>query len=268
MPKDLSNINFNAGYNNCNDKVAILRNEVVQRKLDNFEEITNEDVDVNSYVYVDQNGSPARIKLGDVITANATQSDWDQTDDTKFDFIKNKPEIKLSERLISLYNVGGIKAGQIFEEGTPIIDIMKELLSVSNPSMFRFGVVTADERGMIPLDFTIQQLTEVEISTADLIAEGFNPNDIKWKDVFPEFQGEGVTLNDQFFVIAIPSDSVIEIDKCYQAGYVIELAPYKLDDAWTLYLNADDVIIGDQTYYQWLPVTGSDLKFDYRFKLK
>ena len=231
MPRD---INFNAGFNGCSDKMNILRNEVVPRRLDKFEEIASEDVDINSYIYVDKDGENAKIKLGDVITANAVQSDWDQEDDTKYDYIKNKPSMKLEEDLVSLYNIGGIHIGQIFEKGTPILDIMKEMLSVSTPEVFRIGAI--DSLSINPLS-----MEEVEVTTAQLISEGYTRE---------------LTLNNQYYAIAIPKSSRIILDKVYQAGYALGIQKLDLDEAWDLYVDAN----GART-------TGT-FTFEYRFKFK
>ena len=69
------NIHFNAGYNGCGDSIDILKNEIVPQDISGFEEMTSDDVDINSYIYVDHDGEPSKIKLGRVIAANAIQSD-------------------------------------------------------------------------------------------------------------------------------------------------------------------------------------------------
>lgn len=237
-------INFNAGFNGCNDKVAILRNSVVQRELDSFDIMTNDDVDINSYIYVDHKVEgktiPSKMLLSEVIASNATQSDWDEEDDTKLDYIKNKPEVELQEDLISLYNIGGIKLGQVFEKGTSYLDIMKELLSTSRPEVFRFGVV--DDL----YNFDILSVEEFEIPTSDLIAEGFVHE---------------LTFNNNYLALLIPEDSHVDIKAIYQAGYSLGIDKVEgysmIDDdrvAWKLYTNARKA-----------PITGT-FTFDLKFK--
>ena len=228
-------INFNAGYNGCTDKVAILKNEVVQRDLTNYNEITSEDVDINSFIYVDHDGNSSKIKLGDVITANAVQSDWDQEDDTKYDFIKNKPELKLSEDLVSLYNIGGIKIGQIFEKGTSIFDIMKEMLSTDTPEDFYIGVINT-----LSPDLTTD-MEEISMPTSVLISEGYKVT---------------MTLNNQYWALAIPKSSRIEVKSIYQEGYSLGFTVLDLNVAW-------DLIVDDS-----LARTTGTYTFDYKFKLK
>ena len=278
MPKDLSNINFNAGYNNCNDKVAILRNEVVQRDLKDFEELAGEDVDINSYIYVDQNGKPARIRLGDVISSNAVQSDWDQTDDTKYDYIKNKPELKFTEDFVSLYNIGGVAAGQPFTAGTSVMDVLKEMLSVTGDVVFRFGIIDADDHGALPGDFSVNQLPEYDAYTlAEILQNGWSPNDGNPITLEP-----GRTGNGQFFVLAIPTSQRITLEKCYQAGYALGLAKVSIDEEWDGWFNADDLYLYDKNLklnddkliedtsgivYQLAPTVGSFI-LNYKFRLK
>lgn len=239
MPREIKDLRFNAGYNNCEARMSILRNETVQRELD-YDEITNDDVDINSYVYVDQNGSPAKMKLADVIASNAMQSDWNQEDPTKLDYIKNKPPIQLDEDLVSLYNLGGIKMGQVFKAGTPYIDIIKELLMVTTPETFRFGVV--DDINT----FNLESVEEFEISTAKLIADG-------WK--------HELTFNNQYLALLIPENSHVDVNRVYQAGYALDLEEVEgysvLDEnnkVWKLYTNA-----------QKMPITGT---FTFVFKFK
>ena len=239
MPRELKDINLNSGYNNCNARMSILRNETVRRDLD-YEEIDNDDVDINSYVYVSQNGEPAKMKLADVIASNAMQSDWHQEDPTKLDYIKNKPPIELQDDLVSLYNLGGIKMGQIFKKGTPYIEIVKELLMTTTPETFRFGVV--DDIN----NFELESVEEFEISTATLIAEGWQHE---------------LTFNNQYLALLIPEDSHVDVRRVYQAGYALDLQEvegYSVLDGnnkvWKLYTNAEMA-----------PITGTFM-FVFKFK--
>lgn len=239
MPREIRDIKFNSGYNECEARMSILKNETVQRDLD-YDEITNDDVTVDSYVYVDQNGKPAKMKLADVIASNAMQSDWLQEDDKKLDYIKNKPQITLEEDLVSLYNLGGIKMGQVFKKGTPFIEIVQELLMTTTPEVFRFGVVDS------LLDFDLESVEEFEISTASLISDGWQHE---------------LTFNNQYLALLIPEDSHVDVKRVYQAGYALDLQEVTgytvLDEdrkVWKLYTNAEMA-----------PITGT---FTFVFKFK
>ena len=239
MPREIHDIHFNAGYDTCQARMSILKNETVQRDL-NYDEITNDDVDINSYVYVDQNGKPAKMKLADVIASNAMQSDWLQEDPTKLDYIKNKPPIELEEDLVSLYNLGGIKMGQIFKKGTPFIDIIKELLMTTTPETFRFGVVNDI------YDFRLEDVEEFEVSTATLIADGWQHQ---------------LSFNNQYLALLIPENSHVDVRRVYQAGYALDLEEvksYTMQDkdgkVWKLYTNAELA-----------PITGTFM-FVFKFK--
>lgn len=73
MPR--SDINFNSGFTGCNDRMAILKNATVPRRLDDIEEIDSSGIGLDMYVYVDDGGKDRKINLGDIASANAMQSD-------------------------------------------------------------------------------------------------------------------------------------------------------------------------------------------------
>lgn len=304
-------INFNSGYNNCHDKVAILKNETVRTKLRDYAEMTNDDVDINSYVYVDHEVEgrtvPSKMKLSEVIASNAMQSDWDEEDPTKLDYIKNKPYLELTEDLVSLYNVGGLKRGQVIPKGTKILDVLKEIISVTGEAVFRFGVISADEHGALPGDFSIDDLQEFDDKKlADILAYGWSPNpqdcpDLTFDDlgnliltgsddqrVFDPTTDQYGTFQGQFFIMAIPKDSNLILDGCFQHGYALGLAKVEFEESWYVYINADDLYLrtrgatfdddiddgngiveveDDNIIYQLAPSVGA-YKFSYKFKLK
>lgn len=229
------NIHFNAGYNGCGDSIEILKNEVVQRDLADFEEMTSDDINLDSYIYVDNAGEPSKIKLGRVIANNMVQSDWDQEDTTKFDFIKNKPELKLEEDMVSLYNIGGVKIGQVFEKGTDIIDIVKEILTVDHPEVFYIGAIDTLAPDLV------EEMREVEVSTAELISKGYK---VKFN------------LDNQYFALAIPKTAGVEVKAIYQEGYSLGFRVIDLDSAWDLVVDENDV-----------KGTG-EFTLDYRFRMK
>ena len=78
--------------------------------------------------------------------------------------------------MISLYNIGGIKLGQVFEKGTSYIDIMKELLSTSHPEVFRLGTVED------LFDFEVENVDEYTVQTTELIANGWTSPEITFKN--------------------------------------------------------------------------------------
>ena len=55
MPRDIRDMNMNAGYNQCDARMKILKNETVHKDLD-YSEIKKSDINEKSFVYVDNNG--------------------------------------------------------------------------------------------------------------------------------------------------------------------------------------------------------------------
>jgi len=230
------NIHFNAGYNGCGDSIEILKNEIVPRDLTNLEEMTNDDVDINSYIYVDHDGEASKIKLGRVIANDMVQSDWEQDDPTKFDFIKNKPELTLQEDIVALYNIGGIRAGRKFEKGTSILEMIKEAISVDTPEIIYAGAIDS----LAPI--VEEDMERINTSSAELVNNGL--------------VRENVDLQNQYYAIAIPKNAGVEVTGVYQEGYSLSFRVIDLNEAWDLVVDDNDV-----------RATGV-LSFKYKFKLK
>ena len=271
-------INFNAGFTGCEDRMAILRNATVPRKLDNFTEIEPAEISTDMYVYVDNAGKSEKIKLGNIIDTSASQADWDEDDEASYSYIRNKPDLTFDEDFVSLYNIGGVSSGQVFPAGTSIMEVLKEILSVSGDVVFRFGIIDADDHGALPGDFSVYQLQEYDnVKLASIIQNGWSPNDGNPITLEPGRTGSG-----QFFILAIPKSERITLEKCYQAGYALGLAKVSIDEEWDGWFNADDLYLFDKDLklnddklvedtsgiiYQLAPTVGSFI-VDYRFKLK
>lgn len=235
-------INFNAGFTGCNDRMAILRNETVPRRLDVFEEVDPVDIDPEMFVYIDSDGKSQKIRLGNIINAGVVpvQSDWDEEDDTKYSYIRNKPDINdllyLDEELVSLYNIGGIHSGQKFPAGTSLADILKEMLSVTHPEVFYVGVINS-------LSPNVESdMNEIEVATDKLISDGY-----KWEDIH---------LNNQYWAIALPKDSHVDLTGVFQEGFALGFTRIDLDSAWWLIVD-ENLVKSTGTY-----------TFDLKFKLK
>lgn len=271
-------INFNAGFTGCEDRMNILKNATVPRNLSEFTELEPAEIDTNMYVYVDHAGKGEKIKLGNIIDTSATQADWDEKDEYSYSYIKNKPDLVFNEDFVSLYNIGGVSSGQVFPAGTSIIEVLKEILSVSGDVVFRFGIIDADDYGALPGDFSVYQLQEYDNNKlADILQKGWSPNNGN-----PITLESGRTGNGQFFILAIPKSERITLEKCYQAGYALGLAKVSIDEEWDGWFNADDLYLFDRDLklnddkliedtngiiYQLAPTVGSFI-VDYRFRLK
>ena len=138
---------FNSGFTGCNDRMAILKNETVQKDLSDYSEVLSTNVGTDMYVYVDDAGKPSKIRLGEIITSNAVQPDWAEKDTTSYAYIRNKPaDLVIDEDIVSLYNIGGINAGQLFKAGTAVTDIIKKLLYTNAPVTLRFGLIPGTDK--------------------------------------------------------------------------------------------------------------------------
>lgn len=234
MPR--SDINFNSGFTGCNDRMAILKNSTVPRRLDEFPEVDSTEMGLDMYVYVDDNGTDKKMSLGDITNPGAMQSDWESTDEESYAYIKNKPDLKLKEDLTSLYEVGGVRVGQVFPENTSLYDILIDILSTTKDAILYFGLV--DE---IPASWTISDidaLNQIEAKAADLIAVGTNPK-------YTTFDA-----NNQYYVLAVPKEYGIKVSEVSQNGFLLDFIslnddvyhklPSKLDDSikdsWDIYL--------------------------------
>lgn len=218
-------INFNAGFTGCEDRMAILRNETVPRRLDDFNEIYESDITTDMYVYVDD-GTGKKIRLGNIIDSTATQSDWDETDEGSYAYIRNKPEIKLTKSLTSLYNVGGVKAGDKFEAGTSLYDIIVSILSYTEiAAALRFGILND-----LPEIWTGEYI-ENHLSLVD---------EVSYNEIMSEGLVRNFDANNQFYVLAIPSEYGIKVTDVIQEGL-------KLDFIWIRGAVTVEDLLGNQT---------------------
>lgn len=232
-------INFNAGFTGCEDRMAILRNATVPRKLDDFTEIEPAEIDTDMYVYVDNAGKSEKIKLGNIIDTSASQPDWDEDDEASYSYIRNKPDLYLKEDLISLYNIGGVKAGDIFEKGTSLYDIIRSILSAIEPTEgIRFGVI--NEIPEWSGEFITNNLVSIEEYLG--IDSGIG---------LARLLGEGLSLNfkasNQFYVLAVPSNAGLEVSEVLQEGlklnFVYLKGVVKSENAYGNIVNVWDVCL-------------------------
>ena len=195
-------INFNSGFTGCEDRMAILKNSTVPRNLGELEEIEPADINTEMYVYVDEAGKGKKIKLGNVVDESASQVDWDEEDDTSYAYIKNKPIVDLPEDLISLFNVGGVKAGDVFPAGTSIYDLLVRVLSAPHDDVpFYFGVLNE-----FPLEWSAAFITSAlelqdNVDLQESLTNGFSVT---------------FTANNQFYVLAVPKTLGIEVSEVIQ----------------------------------------------------
>ena len=104
---------FNEGFAGCSDRCAILESRMLGKEFANnpeIEELKAEDIpyassddccsldesDNNAYVYVDNGGKPAKIKLAKFMYPNHVNADWDAEKGTLAE-IFNKPSMRVNE---------------------------------------------------------------------------------------------------------------------------------------------------------------------------
>lgn len=219
MPRELKDITFNNGYNQCEARMSILKNETVQKDLD-YEEITPANVGVNSFAYVDHNGKPTKIKLASIIDERqGTQSDWLETDEESLAFIKNKPELILDKDLISAYNVGGIKAGDVIPAGTSVTEIINKILSIAESVAIKFGILDSI------VDVNPGALEDYLISVEDALSKGV--------------RFDNIDLRNQYYILLIPEDADLLVSNVFQGGYKISTRVKQITDyqgkKWIMY---------------------------------
>ena len=237
MPKEIRDMNMNAGYNACDARMKILKNETVQKDLD-YDEIKVDDVKTNSFVYVSQGGSPTKIKLASLLDPKeGIQSDWEEKDVTSLAYIKNKPLFYTENELIAAYSLGGIKRGDTIPAGSTALDILVRMFTANESVAFRFGVLDSIETIRVD-NLTLQEPIKLE----EALTKGYFIDDVH--------------LDNQFYVFAVPENSGIVVDSVYQGGYKISFkyrqAIDSRDNSW-------------KVYYQTVPSTGA---YNFRYKFK
>ena len=247
MPRD---IRFNSGFVGCDDKCAIMRHELVPRRLkdnERFEDVVAEDITDGMYVYVDNNGEDCKANLSDIIWPEQVRSDWDEIDPKKPAYIENKPVIGdtyVKETFNSTAKVGGINVGDLILEGTPWADILKRILTAINGDAIMYWWTTKTR----PEDLTISDFEtsgskyrgQKTISRSELLNEGF-----EW----PKYvDAHSYTLDDEWHVIAFNKDAQIEVDWMEQEGFLISRQE-----------GLEEIDPGDGYYYYCLanPSTGT-----------
>ena len=218
-----NNIKFNSGFVGCDDKCAIMRHELVPRRLkDNqrFEEISAEDITNGMYVYVDNNGEDCKANLSDVIWPDQVQSDWEEPNPEKAAYIRNKPVIAdtfVKETFNSTAKVGGVEVGELILKGTPWADVVRRILAgITGEAYLYWGIVDTDpylDSEDVPhVDWTVEQLANsagggyTTISRAELLNNGF------------EWPGVVYTLDNARQVIAFNKDAQLDVDWMEQEG--------------------------------------------------
>lgn len=201
MPREIKDVQFNSGYNGCDARMSILKNETVRRNLD-YKEIKPEDIDIDSYIYVENDGNPYKLQLASITDAKqGIQADWDEENEDSLAFIKNKPQVILDEEVVAAYNVGGVRAGDKIPAGTSIYDILMKILSIADSITVKFSALDSVEEinPILMLDYTF--------SVEDVLTKGI---------VF-----SNIELNNQYYVLLVPEDSALLVDKVFQGGYRI-----------------------------------------------
>jgi len=207
-------VKFNTGFNGCNDRLAIVKNETVPRRLDEFTEIeSGAATTVDDYLYVDGNGLDKKIKVSTLLNPKRTKSDWAEEREDEDSFILNKPGVNnLETDMVSSYNVGGIRAGHVFEKGTTVREIIDMLLSLNADGYFLAQITESNPSGL-----TEEELIEIDKDNKNHIA------------ITPDILSNGyfwtINTDNDYFYIAIKSteDTRIKVEKIKQAGFDIEL---------------------------------------------
>lgn len=234
MPRDIKDMNMNAGYNQCDARMKILKNETVQKDLD-YSEIKKSDINEKSFVYVDNNGKPSKIKLAAIADPNeGVQSDWDEEDELSLAYILNKPNFTLKEDIVSNFNVGGIKIGTVLEAGSSALDILVKMLTSSEQVIFKFDSLVNIDR-IRPTEMPDLPVKNV----SDILVEGLLIEDVE--------------LHNEYYVLLVPRDSKLEVKEVYQGGFNISFKKKEI-------ANYD-------MYYQGTPSTGT-YTFKYKFAKK
>ena len=217
-----NNIRFNSGFVGCDDKCAIMRHELVPRRLkdnERFEEISAEDITNGMYVYVDNNGEDCKANLSDVIWPEQINADWEEQNPEKPAYIFNKPMIGdtyVQETFNSTAKVGGVEVGELILKGTPWGDVIRRILtSIQGEAYLYWGIVDTDpwvdSEGRLTADWDVMEFKhrgQKTISRADLLNEGF-----EWPDFY--------TLDHERQVVAFNKNAQLDIDYMEQEGFII-----------------------------------------------
>jgi len=230
----MSDIKFSGGYNNCDDRMAILKNSVVQRRLDKFQQLLSEKFPSlksgEAFVYVDGGvGKDERVDLLDILHADHVNANWDEQDPGSPAYIQNKPDISstlLKDDMTAYYTVGGVKAGDTFAKGTSVVDIIMKMLSLESGEYMFYGKTLA-----IPT--TVNGLTKLNISRQTLLQNGFTWN---------------VDLENQFYILAMPKTMHLKLKSLACNTEMFQL-DFKVDKTF----NGNTC----NMYYFDLPATGT-----------
>lgn len=230
-------LKFNSGFNVCGDKVAILRNEVVPKDLSKVESIGIDDLGADSYIFVDAGGKEGKISVADIQGgALRIQPDMAESDPESPRFVRNRLDsnLLLSEQIRTAYAIGGIKKNTVYEAGTPIGQILRDLLATSAvDSGLKFSVVSE-------IPSSVDDLQDIETNREDLLAKGIT---------FAR------TFNNQYYALAVPVSLGIIVDSVIQNGFALSFKKRYKFDSQSLY----------DLYFCELPVTGIyTLKFEFK----
>lgn len=230
-------IKFNSGFNVCGDKVAILRNEVVPKDLSDIEQLNISDLGAESYIFVDAGDKEGKISLADIQGgALKIQPDMSESDPESPRFVRNRLDsnLFLSEPLRTAYAVGGIKKNTVYEAGTPISQILKDLLTTSViDGGLKFGIVSG-------IPSSVDDLQDVNINREDLLIKGIT------------FEG---AFNNQYYALAVPVSLGLAVDAVIQSGFELSFKKRSKFDVQSLY----------DLYFCEFPVTGT---YTFRFEFK
>lgn len=249
---------FNSGFTGCNDRMAILKNETVQRDLSKFKELDSGDFSTEQYVYVDDAGKPARVKLEKVITSDGVQSDWEEDDQTSLAYILNKPDLTFGleddsrEEFTVIYDVGGLRRGDKISASESAVEILRKILiSTDDHTGVKVGLI---KFGELPTDwneFDLNKLTDIPNTVADLLEYGYNYK---------------FSASNDYYVIAVPRTLDIELEKVYQDSFVLGYNTEHITSGgeviWDIYLPVYNTYTDEPTY---APVTGENFVVKYTF---
>lgn len=277
---------FNEGFCGCEDRCAILESKLMGKDFANdpeVEELKVEDIpfassddccsldesDNNAYVYVDNGGKPAKIKLSRFMYPNHIIPDWeaklDEYGNMPLDFIQNKPSMKVNEIVdsegqpifpegfMSEVSYGDIFEGDWVDGDMTAIDILKKMMTKTQRVPLIYGCSTE-----LPIAFqegVEEYKVDKKYPTRDELIK---------KGAIINFHGllDSEGYHGYYFFIGIPRGFDLVCNGIMQGGHFIEFG-----EGWIKEEESYDYVVGGTNYrydfYRLLyPVVG---RFTVRF---
>lgn len=266
MPRDYrvpGNVILNSGFCGCDDRFALLEEDTIPRRLadsDIPEVRSNYKSNGKMYVYVDNDGKDAKVSLDSILYPSHVNADWNATRGNDSEgyyynpaYIYNKPDFEgfekdvdrrmkgfeeglcLDEDFKVTNTVGKVKAGTTLLKGTPLQQIIKDMLTKGVGTVLKYGVI--DDPGRIEaLEY------EENLSVQKLLDDGLTISDL--------------VLDGEYHVVAIPEDAGIKCTKVFQGGHAIDLTEGLVEE----------IIDGMRVYHLDMPTIGTYNRCKYIFE--